>query len=240
MVKRTRLRRTVLITVVVVIGLYLWWFYPWFYMAEDIEGWVVDAHSGEPIEGVVVTANWELKRGTLGGDIPCGQAHVDEAVTDPAGHFYFARWGPKIRPIGCEIVFQDPQLLLFKSGYKFRRLQNAVRSVWNRGVVRRSQWNAKTVQLDLFEGTIGAYEDNFESFNRELEGIAILQPEECFWRKLPKAIHAVHQERNRLIQKGVPSNTLYSVDSELLINHAYYTKKGGCGSPKEFFEELWR
>lgn len=239
MANRKQLRKIVLVTGIAVVGLYLWFFYPWFYMAEDIEGWVVDAHSGKPIEGVIVTANWELEAGTVGGSVPCGQMQVMEAVTDDNGRFYFPAWGPKLRLFG-HIVFKDPQLLLFKPGYRFQLHYNEPRADWNHGVVRHSEWDGKTVRLGLFEGTIGAYEDNFESFNRILEATTTLQPEKCFWKKIPKTIQAVHRERNRLIEQGANPNTLNSVDSQLLMNDAYYTKKGGCGSPKEFFEELWR
>src|SRR6266849_1854255 len=69
------------------------------YSAEPIEAWVVDADSGQPIEGVVVTANWELEIGTLGGNIPVGQIMVMETVTDQKGRFYFPAWGPKAVPL---------------------------------------------------------------------------------------------------------------------------------------------
>ena len=43
-----------------------------------IEAWVVDAETGKPIEGVVVTANWELVKGSLDGPRYYGQLEVKE------------------------------------------------------------------------------------------------------------------------------------------------------------------
>jgi hypothetical protein len=36
-----------------------------YYTADPIEAWVVDAETGKPIEGAVVTANWQLVAASL-------------------------------------------------------------------------------------------------------------------------------------------------------------------------------
>lgn len=46
------------------------------YSAEPIEAWVVDAETKQPLDGVVVTANWQLKEGTFGGSVQVGQLMV--------------------------------------------------------------------------------------------------------------------------------------------------------------------
>src|SRR3990172_3705709 len=69
------------------------------YSAEPIEARVVDAETKQPLEGVIVTANWELVEGTLaGGPRVLGQMMVMEAVTDANGRFSFPALGPKINP----------------------------------------------------------------------------------------------------------------------------------------------
>lgn len=82
--------------------------YPREYSAEAIEGWVVDGETGKPIEGVNVTANWELEIDTPGGRSAVGQMMIMETVTDAAGRYYFPAWGPK--PVPPYDMPDDPAL----------------------------------------------------------------------------------------------------------------------------------
>lgn len=206
------------------------------YSAEPIEAWVIDTETKKPLEGVVVTANWQLEQGTAGGNIQAGQLMVMEAVTDKEGRFSFPAWGPKTTWQSF-LVNDDPQLLFFKSGYEYRRLNNPYSSDRELRLRpdRRSVWNGKTIELKLFKSGLKEYEELFEDFNHMLERIATDQPTECHWKNLQKTIRAMNQERSRLVALGVNPNTLSSIDNELLMNDLFYTKKGGCGSPKEFF-----
>ena len=68
---------------------------PLTYSAEAIEAKVIDADTKKPLDGVVVTANWQLEEGTLGGNVQAGQLMVMEAVTGKDGKFAFPGWGPK-------------------------------------------------------------------------------------------------------------------------------------------------
>lgn len=210
--------------------------YPATYAAEAIEARVVDADTKQPLEGVIVTANWELVGG-FEGNTPVGQMKVLETVTGKDGKFTFPAWGPEPRKKGY-LRNRDPQLLLFKPGYEYQRHTNEVSSKPNMASLRRSDWNGKTVELKPFKGTIEAYENQFESLNRDLERFAVDKPEECGWKKIPDMVRAMNRERKRLVAQGINPHTLSSLDKELLMNDEYYTKKGGCGSPKAFFEDL--
>lgn len=207
------------------------------YSAESIEAWVVDAETKQPIEGAVVVADWVLEGGIHVDRV--GDLKILETTTDKDGRFFFPAWGP-IRHWGMSrLTYMDPELIIFKSGYEYRRLANPTTKEAISGKaypVRRSQWNGKTIELKPFKGAIHAYEDLFESLNRALERVALHQPKECGWKKIPNAIRAMNRERKRLIEKGINPNTLSTVDNELLINDKFYTKKGGCGSPKDFFK----
>lgn len=209
--------------------------YPSKYSAEAIEAWAVDADTKKPVEGVIVTANWELEDSTFAGNVPVGQLMVMETVTDKNGRFYFPPWGPKKPPKGG-LRNKDPQLLLFKPGYRSRGLVNEFRDVMYEEPIRRSEWNGKTIELKPFKGTMGEWAKHFESLNNDLEHIAADQPEECNWKKMPRTILAMTNERKVLEEKGINPHTLSTLDKRLLMNDEYYTKKGGlaCGSPKEF------
>lgn len=210
-------------------------FPPSHYSAEAIEAQVIDADTKKPLEGVVVVAHWQLFEGSVGGRTLGPQLMVLETVTDKNGIFAFAAWGPIRRPTG-NLDERDPELLLFKNGYEYRALQNPVYAKADHRPVRRSVWNGKTIELKPFKGTVGEWAKHFESLNNDLEHIAADQPEECNWKKLPRTILAMTNERKVLEEKGINPHTLSTLDKRLLMNDEYYTKKGGlaCGSPKEF------
>jgi hypothetical protein len=121
------------------------------YSADPIDARVIDAETKQPLEGVVVTANWQLEYGTYGGDVPAGQLMVMEAVTDKDGRFHFSGWGPKLAIRSHLSPDLDPQIILFKSGYDYRALTNSID--FNKGARRRSDWNGKTIEMKKFTGT---------------------------------------------------------------------------------------
>lgn len=132
---------------------------PWSYIAEPIEGRVVDQATGQPIEGAVVVAQWLLAKPPEGH--PTERWVVIEAVTDAEGRYQIPGWGPKRRPWFRWLTGADPELVVFKSGYWFDHLQNAARGAVSsselnaRGDrIRKTYWNGKDIVLWPF--TIGA------------------------------------------------------------------------------------
>jgi hypothetical protein len=95
-----------------------------YYTADPIEAWVVDAETGAPIEGAVVTANWQLLAGSFDtGGRKLRQLEVMETVTDKNGRFHFPgfiRLNISLDDLGEE----DPQVLVFKPGYQYYRATN--------------------------------------------------------------------------------------------------------------------
>lgn len=122
------------------------------YSAEPIEARVVDAETKQPLEGVIITANWQLEEGTFGGNVQTGQLNVMETTTDKEGRFRFHGWGP-LKVEKGHLVNRDPQLILFKSGYEYLRLVNEYSSDRELRLrpVRRSQWNGETIELMPFK-----------------------------------------------------------------------------------------
>ncbi len=167
------------------------------YYAEAIEARVVDAETKQPIVGVVVTANWELEKGTLGGNVPVSQLVVMEAVSGQDGKFILPAWGSKLALLG-HLVNKDPQLLLFKSGYEYRRLLNEFTVPYNQGPHRRSDWNGKTIELKPFRGKTEEYARDFQELNYDLRHVITGRPEECNWKKLPRTVRAMAKEKERL------------------------------------------
>lgn len=193
------------------------------YSAEPIEAWVVDAETKQPIEGVIVTANWQLEEGTLGGNVLAGQLMVMETVTDKNGKFAFPGWGPKLA-LSSHLVNRDPQLLLFKSGYEYRGLQNTFIVDYNKGSLRRSEWNGKRIEIKKFKGGLEEYAEHLSLFKTD---ISFIIDDNCSWKNIPRMLIAMTQQSKFFKQSGIFA--LYSVDEYLPVDEK------NCGSVKEFF-----
>lgn len=188
--------------------------HPLTYSAEPIEGWVVDAANKQPLDGVIVTANWELSN-AFGAAV--GQMMVMETVTDANGRFYFPAWGPKLRPPNSIIKDQDPQLVLFKSGYDFARLQNPVGPL-NKASVRKSAWNGKTIALKPFEDHLIKRNErvNTSAYARRLAFIKsslswAYSRDICELKRIPRMAIALHLQEQEFKERGIYS-TLPSID----------------------------
>lgn len=174
------------------------------YWADPIEAWVVDVNTEQPLEGVIVIASWELQSPFEGH--PAGNMMVMETVTDAHGRFSFPAWGPALRwPPTSQLMFQDPALTLFKSGYKGRGEQNEVKSHLNYGPVRQSDWNGKTIKLDKFEGSLAEYGKRVSFLDDVLLAFAFSH-HDCSWQQIPRMLAAIEQERRHLKENNVPND----------------------------------
>ena len=85
------------------------------YQAEPIEGWVVDAETGKPLEGVNIAASWELTASNGFSTIQVGSLMLMEAVTDAKGRYVFPAWGPLPADHGS-LRKESPRLAFFQDG----------------------------------------------------------------------------------------------------------------------------
>lgn len=197
------------------------------YSAEPMEAGVVDADTKQPLEGVIVVAHWELERGTPGGSVPAGQLMVMETVTDSQGKFSFPGFGPK-PAVTSHLVHKDPELILFKSGYRYQILTNEYSGdiELRTRAVRRSEWNGKTIELKPFKGGAVEYANHLGSLNNNL--YPLLGSDSCEWKKIPHMLLALTQQSRIFKKAGIEA--LYDVNVYLPVS------ENKCGSPKVFFE----
>lgn len=167
---------------------------PLTYSAKEIHGQIVDAETGEPIEGAVIVAQWILFEIGVGHR---KRLHIEETVTDKGGHYVIPAWGPKPHPPFTELDREDPMLAIFKTGYAPLRLYNRIdRS----DSVRVSDWGGKVVRLKRTEGTLEEQAFRLSSFYGGLIGDH-RDPNE--WRQYPRMLIAVHAEKQRLRSLGL-------------------------------------
>lgn len=224
------------------------------YSAEPIEAWVVDAETKQPLEGVVITANWQLEEGTFGGNVQAGQLNVMETTTDKEGRFRFHGWGP-LKVAKGHLVNRDPQLLLFKSGYEYQALSNKYSSDRELRLrpVRWSDWNGKTIELRPFEIALAARREERrenplaldrnpfpgtveEEYAKHLSFITTnlgFIEDDCNWKKTPQMILALQKQTKIFSATGINRGG-YSISS-IPTSPAREVK---CGSPQEFFQRF--
>ena len=167
------------------------------YSAHPIQGWVVDASTGQPLEGVIIVAQWILYETSVGGQNPRKRLEVLETVTGPDGGYAFPGWGPKPNlptvtwPLGyacCFLTNRDPKLSFFKPGYRPQTVLNRRSS---ESSVRTSDWDGKTIELEPFK-------DTRNKWARELDFLqGSLGWGDLDWRTCPKMVLAIEEERQR-------------------------------------------
>jgi len=196
------------------------------YSAEAIEGWVLDAGTDKPIEGVIVVAHWQLKGGFEGGN-PVGELQIIEAVTDQNGRYYFPSWGPKFAWSG-HLKSESPEILMFKPGYKYLGVSNR----WYRDRdTSKSDWNGKTVKLERFNGTLEEYAKHLGRLNGELWGIGHAH-EPCGWESFRRMLRAMDAQYAQFRRAGI--NYSYIVSD--LQSNVSHLKAAGCRPIEDVIE----
>lgn len=208
------------------------------YSAESIEAWVVDAETKKPIEGAVVVAHWVLEGGIHVDRV--GDLVVVEMVTNKDGRFYFPAWGPIRHWNRSRLTNMDPEILIFKGGYKNRRLANPSTKESIEGKpypVRRSFWNGKTIELKRLKGTATEQFKELFNFSKNVESFTVRHPEPCNWLQVPQTLRMMMRERVRLEGAGVTPTWDRTVDKQLLDGEKYFVS--ACGqSPMTVLQEL--
>lgn len=205
------------------------------YQAEPIQAWVVDAETNQPLEGVIVAAHWQLKGGLEGGN-PVGQMMVMETVTDAKGRFYFPGWGPKLRSLKGKLKTESPGLVLFRSGYAYRELENHLTLKALRGELEiplRSDWDKKTIPMEEFKGTREEYAEHVHSLDNGIEWARY--GENCEWKEIPRMLVEIHHlgkqfDAHGIKLKGWRGGARIRKISDV-GNHTQ------CGSAEEFFRD---
>lgn len=165
------------------------------YSAAPLEAWVKDGDTGQPLDGVIVVAQWELKGGLHPDAV--GSLMVMETVTDTNGRFSFSAWGPRLAPLGTYIQHADPKLLLFKPDYEPERLYNKHGRI-DRSPLRHSDWHGKTIPLKKFIGPLKDYASRVGSLDDDLD--FAFRYDDCTWKQIPRMLIALDQEETRLLR----------------------------------------
>ena len=205
------------------------------FVSSDINGTIVDAKTGKPIAGVVVTASWMLRG--YGSSRPFKTLKASETVTDDWGQYTILGWGAEASPDG-HLEDGEPNIRFFKPSYVPLVIRN--NSVYHPGLEKDREHMIKekithhdgktytnmyepeqhqvrfgkkshAFKLEPFEGTDGEYvevlKENFNVHDRYISSLKYLKSgRECVWRQLPITFIALEKLKARLDKNNVNTN----------------------------------
>jgi hypothetical protein len=195
-----------------------------------MEAQVLDGATWEPVEGVIVIAQWMSKGGSIEAS-GTGYLQVMEAVTDHDGRFRFPGWGPEWAGF---IRDGTPLLSLFKDGYDSKGFDGTQRNSPAKNGVQmlNSAWNGGKIPLVKFMGTRDEYISDVHSYADIV--VRHIVNGECMWKKIPNVLIELTRLKKEFIAEekrgAVISSNVYS-----LVDITYPPKD--CGDPEATLKE---
>lgn len=203
------------------------------FILEPFEAHVVDAETGEPIEGAFIVANWALFE--TGGTMHTvrkfrEQLEVKETVTDKNGHFAFAGF-TKTNPKLLELYLENPQVIIFKPGYEYSHWVNSCRLVGSRCPTIRhlASVAGQTVKLKKLRDQSLKDEKTYTPYSGLSTYLSDVL-DSCNGQKIPNFILAASAERART------DTERYIWAADLPTLERMESLKSRCGVGREYFE----
>ncbi|HEX5055040.1 MAG TPA: hypothetical protein VFX02_00940 [Gammaproteobacteria bacterium] len=169
------------------------------YSGGSIEGDVFDQITGQPMQGVIVAAFWELEGG-IHTDTQ-GILRADEALTDDHGHFFIPAWGP-LEPVKGRLSSDAPMLLFLKDGYNLLIKANELHAPGHNPSIRNSAYNGNRFGLKPFAGDIKEYATHVSHLELFMT-YPIEAGEPCYWEKIPIFTKTVLRLKNSFDQQKI-------------------------------------
>jgi hypothetical protein len=166
----------------------------------EVEGWVVDSVTQQPLEGVVVYAIRQTKMPSFAGSEQRDDFTAQEAVTNKDGYFKLPAMG---RVVGDGYLDESaPVLKFFKPGYlaetKSNRMGIGKHNYNYDDRLRESDWDGATITLTRYDNIDNKY---IEAYNTYVNSIWRAQARtSCSVVTLPVTTRTVISETERIKQ----------------------------------------
>jgi hypothetical protein len=176
--------------------------------SDPIQFKVIDEETGKPLEGVAVIAVWQLE-----SFIYRSKVYKTEAVSDMDGDVRLEGMPMRIRPPLSWFNSSDPEIHIYKSGYKSSFFNNAalagpgyVNGFDTRSAKRRSFWSGRTVAM-VRDRTPGEYLESFRAAS-SVPIDADMRPTKYpkFWHALALGYQSLTSEQRE--HEGDPQETV--------------------------------
>jgi len=200
------------------------------YRGLPIRASIVDDETGDPVEGVVAVAHWQLvgRGGLLEGNLK-----IMETVSDSHGIIQFPAWGPLPRPPEGRLDAGQPGLLLFKQGYQYAHLFNVTVIDVDPRDTRASDWDGKTIRLKRAPLWLQDYANQLSL----LDGVEMefaFGYDDCAWKEIPRLLAAVFKLDRSLRDQHFESSITP------LKAREHNALREGCGSMEQYLREYMK
>lgn len=192
---------------------------------------IMDAATGKPVPGAVmieVWGNWGY--GMEGGNYK-GPAKIIEAISDANGRIYFPSWGPSF-VFTSYIVSTDPQIILYKPGYRLFVSDNDVFKC-RKEECKGAKSLPNKIRLTRDADNKIAVSKNGKNLYQELRQQGIYG---CDWEYLPRLLVVQVINKMEYFKKDKKPPILY-VDG-IWENDKRY-RDFGCESSKDFISRSY-
>jgi len=218
------------------------------HISREIKGAILDEITAQPIEGVIVTATWELEAMFTGSGV--GMLEASEVLTDNQGRYTIPAWGPKF--YADRLERDQPVIRFFKPGYIPLIIRNntayhpglendtshLIKVPVEPGPANTGYWLYEpedhqvkfgkiknTFMLVPFEGSDNEYYDLL--IDRYVPSLDNLESyDACMWKKAPLTFVTL-DKLNRSMK--LPENTAMALK--------YVGIPERCGNAEEYFKE---
>jgi hypothetical protein len=208
------------------------------YSGQAITGTVVDASTGDPLEGVNVAMICEITGGLEGG-VVLGYLAVKEAVTDKSGKFEIPQWGPvtlersffSVRKVRAG----EPSVVFYKFGYESQTHSNYSYGLMGEAPSPvRSDWDRQTTKLAHFDGPLKDYVGHLRmTLDLSLRSVLLSSRQPCGWQEIPLMISSLRNLHQTLVLKQLYESTIY----DELMTTDKTSSNGSCQPPSALAQE---
>lgn len=174
--------------------------YPWFYMSLPIEGKVLDAKTGMPIEGAFVLGFWGLDANLFFHGYGIGTLYAAETRTNEKGDYKLPFWFRV--PLRGKLYSYAPVIKIYKENYHVAGHGDSRASA--PFLLVTSDFDGKVVELAPFEGARHEYAEHLKyTVDDKISGLQSQRNGMCFLRDMPATIAALKQEQADFDREGI-------------------------------------
>lgn len=220
--------------------------YPWFSVVEEINGRVVD-ETGQPIEGVLVTAIWLAHLRMINSDLLASSdlratelVNAMESVTDADGRYQFPGFF-YVSPLLWRIKKDEPDMGFYKKGlgtdYSLTDFPRD-KGLFKTDLLQKSKFNNITVVMVEMDAKTQQTSDESQALKEFVT--YTLFDFDCMWANIPDAITYLYEDTNAF-QANAPKTKIHIFEDQVKLygsGSQYSRSMSECGVDIGFFKGL--
>lgn len=173
------------------------------YNFAPIEARVVDEETGQPIEGAIVVANWQLEEASIHLTIQRESLEIQETVTNRDGQFKLPGF-TKVNTTPYFLKSRAPQIIIFKPNYRiyyYSAMYPMGGKATEMNDYPKPAISGAPVKLKSLANEREKYLDQFRRLRMSLDSAfasSSVTGKACDWTKIPELLVAMEGEKYKL------------------------------------------